>query len=292
MSLGPPSMGPGGLPPPFHIIERPSVHRPAPSGPTMSSSQGLGLPPYFHPSHQLHQGHQQGPGAPGFQTSRASSPQPPFTHSLPPTGAALVRNRSPHLPILPTLQPRHIGTFVFPRTPFPFLDFPSPPVDPAVGEPAPALLSEKETREIRATIYIPTGFLPACRPKRPRIWGGSPIPSFRPLFATPQLIHHMQSGMSYSFMRPHPSEIHGTRRVYTDDSDLFLCALHAGLVSWSTTQQARKDGKDLRLEVRLSREARFVGGPGSKYLGTQDGTSGSIFLLFIKPQHELGQRRC
>ena len=64
------------------------------------------------------------------------------------------------------------------------------------------------------------------------------------------------------------------RRVYTYDSDLFLCALHSGWVSWSATRQARKEGKDLRLEMRLSKEARFVGGFGAKFVGVPEGQEG------------------
>lgn len=61
--------------------------------------------------------------------------------------------------------------------------------------------------------------------------------------------------------------MNGLRRVYTDDSDLFLCVMHAGWVRWSGVREARKEGRDLRVEVRLTREARFVGGFGSCYLG-------------------------
>ena len=50
--------------------------------------------------------------------------------------------------------------------------------------------------------------------------------------------------------------------MYTDDSDVFLCALHAGWVSWSAARKARREGRDLRVEVRLTREARFIGGLG------------------------------
>lgn len=64
------------------------------------------------------------------------------------------------------------------------------------------------------------------------------------------------------------------RRVYTDDSDLFLCALHAGWVSWSATRQARREGKDLRLELRLTKEPRYVGGLGARYVGTPEGQDG------------------
>ncbi|EKM50690.1 uncharacterized protein PHACADRAFT_264097 [Phanerochaete carnosa HHB-10118-sp] len=171
---------------------------------------------------------------------------------------------------MPTLKPRNLGTFVHPRLPFPFLDFPAPPTD-LVTSPAPVPAVEKETRELHATILIPSVFIPTEKPRRPRIWGGALVPSFSPLFATPQLITHLQSGLSYGFMRPHPYEIYGMRRVYTDDSDMFLCALHAGWITWSMARKAHKEGKDLRLEVRLSRESRYPGGLGSKFMGPTDG---------------------
>ncbi|KIP07127.1 hypothetical protein PHLGIDRAFT_89959, partial [Phlebiopsis gigantea 11061_1 CR5-6] len=112
------------------------------------------------------------------------------------------------------------------------------------------------------------------RPQRPRIWGGALVPNFSPLFPAPQRISHLQGGMPYGNPRPHPLEMYGTRRVYTDDSDLFLCALHSGWVSWTATRQARKEGKDLRLELRLSKEARFVGGLGAKFVGIPEGQAG------------------
>ncbi|KAF9454376.1 hypothetical protein P691DRAFT_637371, partial [Macrolepiota fuliginosa MF-IS2] len=43
------------------------------------------------------------------------------------------------------------------------------------------------------------------------------------------------------------------RRIYTDDSDLFMCALHSGWITWSASARARDKGKDLRIEVRLIR---------------------------------------
>ncbi|KAJ2963841.1 hypothetical protein NUW54_g14262 [Trametes sanguinea] len=80
--------------------------------------------------------------------------------------------------------------------------------------------------------------------------------------ATGQLPSTTDEGVLAAFA-PQPSEIRDGRRVYTDDSDLFLCALHSGWVSWSMARRARREGKDLRLEVRLTREARFVGGLGN-----------------------------
>ncbi len=41
----------------------------------------------------------------------------------------------------------------------------------------------------------------------------------------------------------------------------------AGWVRWSSTRAARREGRDLRIDVRLTREARYVGGFGSAYVG-------------------------
>ncbi|KAF9560088.1 hypothetical protein CPC08DRAFT_492123 [Agrocybe pediades] len=43
------------------------------------------------------------------------------------------------------------------------------------------------------------------------------------------------------------------RRVYTDDSDIFLCAVHSGWLTWSGARKARARGRDLRIEVRVLR---------------------------------------
>ncbi|KIY49928.1 hypothetical protein FISHEDRAFT_40283, partial [Fistulina hepatica ATCC 64428] len=45
----------------------------------------------------------------------------------------------------------------------------------------------------------------------------------------------------------------GLRRLYTDDSDLFLCALHSGWVTWSQAQRERTQGRDMRIEMRVLR---------------------------------------
>ncbi|KAI0339675.1 hypothetical protein BDW22DRAFT_1335810 [Trametopsis cervina] len=223
-------------------------------------------PQHQHPSHHPMSMH---PHAPPISHSQRRASPPPFASTLAPNNAYMQsQSPRPHLP--PSLPPVHIGTFVYPRTPFPFLDFPPPPSD-AINTPnGPVTFMEKEIREIRATVYIPSGFLPTKRPREPKIWGGALIPSFAPLFTTPQLVTHMQSGMPYDYRRLRTSGLHGLRRVYTDDSDLFLCALHAGWVKWSSARAARKEGKDLKLEVRLTREARYVGGFGSHYVGGSD----------------------
>ena len=43
------------------------------------------------------------------------------------------------------------------------------------------------------------------------------------------------------------------RRVYTDDSDIFLCAIHSGWLTWSGARKARARGRDLRIELRVLR---------------------------------------
>ncbi len=271
VALGPHSMvPPGGMPPPPYgpvMSERiPGSHKMQPK-----MSNGLGpsqaiqnqLPPQRNMSLHPH-AHAIGNSPSGYPPRR--TPPLPFANLMNPNASSFMQPHSPRPPIGPTLPPLNLGIFVFPHTPFPFLDFPSPPPDVGQGSNVPPV-TEKDVREIRATIFIPNGFLPTQKPKRPRLWGGAPIPSFSPLFASPQLVNHLQSGMSYGFRRPHPLEIHGTRRVYTDDSDLFLCALHAGWVTWSKLRHAKDNGKDLRLEVRLTREARYVGGFGAAHKG-------------------------
>ncbi|EPT02937.1 hypothetical protein FOMPIDRAFT_145342, partial [Fomitopsis schrenkii] len=66
------------------------------------------------------------------------------------------------------------------------------------------------------------------------------------------------------------------RRVYTDDSDLFLCALHAGLLTWSETRRAKGEGKDLRIDVKITKEVRFIGGFGSRCVNEPGFRSGGV----------------
>ncbi|KAI0331683.1 hypothetical protein GY45DRAFT_1248347 [Cubamyces sp. BRFM 1775] len=195
-----------------------------------------------------------GPGGPLGYPSRRPSPPPFHPAPPPPAAASFVFPRSTTPPPTLILPIRHLGIYIHPRTPFPFLDFPGPINE--TGAPSDPV-------DIRATIYIPSSFIPSHRPARPRIWGGGLIPAVPPLTGGQRQLVQQFSGGHPGYGRPEPMEIRDGRRVYTDDSDLFLCALHSGWVSWSMARRARRERKDLRLEVRLTREARYVGGLGS-----------------------------
>ncbi|KAI0317259.1 hypothetical protein OF83DRAFT_1058964, partial [Amylostereum chailletii] len=109
---------------------------------------------------------------------------------------------------------------------------PAPPPKPAAylgvwtwpATPFPYPFTAKDAarereQELRATLLFPSGCLPSPRPKHPRVWGGGLHPQAPP------------------------------RRVYTDDSDVLACAVHAGFVGWSTLAQAKADGSDLKVDV-------------------------------------------
>ncbi|CDO69680.1 hypothetical protein BN946_scf184851.g68 [Trametes cinnabarina] len=284
--MGTPGMahlpGPGEVPPQFAQDREAQFRQGSSKGASQSSlSHIIPVQQHQHPSQLLdhHPGphpHQMGPGShlrqhaadtygpagPMGYSSRRPSP-PSFHHSLAPprpVAISLVFPRSATPPPTLILPVRHVGTFVYPRTPFPFLEFPGPVTE--TGAPADPV-------DFRATIYIPSRFIPYTRPARPRIWGGGLIPAVPPLTGIQRQLVQQFSGGHPGYGRPEPSEIRDGRRVYTDDSDLFLCALHSGWISWSMARRARREGKDLRLEVRLTREARFVGGLGSP-LRTRD----------------------
>ncbi|KAF8202422.1 hypothetical protein BJ912DRAFT_442004 [Pholiota molesta] len=143
--------------------------------------------------------------------------------------------------------------------------------------------------ETRTTILIPNGFIPTEKPLRPRIWGGGgfdPNPHPRP--PLPMRSRSGRKGKvgasangkrtrpplsaktSHNANSADPSSASGsitlngkprqqsmrsrrTRRVYTDDSDVFLCAVHSGWLTWSGARKARARGRDLRIEVRVLR---------------------------------------
>ncbi|KXN90677.1 hypothetical protein AN958_03962 [Leucoagaricus sp. SymC.cos] len=163
----------------------------------------------------------------------------------------------------------NLGTFVYPNTPFPYhfdvgewigvngalAKDGEKKEDAAVKDKDEAKEKEKENGkegeqttsqkeeaddmldvETQATIVIPNGYIPREKPRKPAIWGG---------------------GVIDSPARPKK------RRIYTDDSDLFLCALHSGWLTWTASARARDRGQDLRIEVRIIRCAGA--GAGSVY---------------------------
>lgn len=99
--------------------------------------------------------------------------------------------------------------------------------------------------ETRATILIPNGYIPREKPPDPHIWGGGVIG--RPIDPQRQAPPTPKQDKPDSPARPKK------RRIYTDDSDLFLCALHSGWLTWSASARARDKGKDIRIEVRIIR---------------------------------------
>lgn len=81
---------------------------------------------------------------------------------------------------------------------------------------------------------------------------------------------------SYPFSQPQGQE----RRIYTDDSDLPTCAVHAGFVRWCDLAEGRRRGKDMKVLIRIvvpSSAAvpasssigigKYVGGEGARWRG-------------------------
>ena len=167
--------------------------------------------------------------------------------------------------------------------PFPFFDFPEKVIvnvdkDGALvpdevlanenNDPVRAamldemMVLEKEVdREVRATVILPCGLLYDELPtmfskgqsgwKGLNLWGGGIIPRGGTTPAEAQ-----SSGPTI-----------GGRRVYTDDSDLALCVLHSGFVNMGGMRKAKANKMSMKIEVKLSREGRFVGGFGAPYHG-------------------------
>ncbi|KAH6915800.1 hypothetical protein BKA70DRAFT_1253812 [Coprinopsis sp. MPI-PUGE-AT-0042] len=129
--------------------------------------------------------------------------------------------------------------------------------------------------ETRVTVVIPNGHVPDEKPRQLKIWGGGIFP---PLNGEPQWPNHRaknpadlqtttSSGEPLSVDERkaaakfrHKSELevmqrYRARRIYTDDSDLFLCCLHSGWVTWKGAKRARRKGLDLKVEVRVLRVA-------------------------------------
>jgi hypothetical protein len=142
-------------------------------------------------------------------------------------------------------------------------------------------------REVHATILIPPGFLPSQGMERSGL-SGDPVPSTGPVRiwggGLIQTILDSHSGMligvrDESVMYPTPAPgpgsgegKDGARRVYTDDSDVLLAAVHAGRVGWTQVRAAKARGEAVRVHVAVvgapgqgsrSRRSRRGGGSGS-----------------------------
>ena len=123
------------------------------------------------------------------------------------------------------------------------------------------ILEREVDREVRATVIFPWDLLYDELPtmfskgesgwKGLNLWGGGIIPRGG---TTPAETHHSAPTI-------------GGRRVYTDDSDLALCALHSGFVNMGGMRKARANKMSMKVEVKLTREGRFVGGFGAVYHG-------------------------
>ena len=247
----------------------------------MLSMNGPGLSPLDHYNHHInhnqrtsHLHHSQSLPVlpPPSIITRPSSPQISHpVHLFPPSAPE---------PVVPGV---HLGVFVYPRLPFPFFDFPekvivnvdkdgalvpdevlanenNDPVKAAMLEDM-MILEREVDREVRATIILPWGLLYDELPtmfskgesgwKGLNLWGGGIIPRGGTTPAEAQ-----SSGPTI-----------GGRRVYTDDSDLALCVLHSGFVNMGSMRKAKTNKMSMKIEVKLSREGRFVGGFGAAYHG-------------------------
>lgn len=95
--------------------------------------------------------------------------------------------------------------------------------------------------DTQCSIVIPSGHLLTSKPDRPRIWGGG-------LFTPVHELYRQERGEP-----SRPPTARPRRRVYTDDSEPFLCALHAGFITWSGAKKAQAKGWDLKLDIRVIR---------------------------------------
>ncbi|KAI6097667.1 hypothetical protein EDD16DRAFT_1667523 [Pisolithus croceorrhizus] len=152
----------------------------------------------------------------------------------------------------------NVGVYVWPRTPFPYY-FPEHIPSPIAEDGNTVTAGAPVPTELRLTVIIPPTFLPPCRPPKFRLWGGGlpPPPPFLPSAAISPL---------------------SRRRVYTDDSNVIECAVHAGLLTWSGVARAKREGRAvqvvLALVPTLSSASGAVRGPAGTD-GNGNGTNGA-----------------
>ncbi|KAJ7781925.1 hypothetical protein DFH07DRAFT_1055458 [Mycena maculata] len=190
------------------------------------------------------------------------------------------------------------------------------PVSPTTGAPADAVDGKGTDDELlaldtRVTLLLPAAHLPAGRPTAaPRVWGGG-LPGAgvgladRPPHAHPYPAGHGPPPASHP---SHPSHSHHShahahsqsqsqfhshvnanqpperRRLYTDDSEPLGAAVHAGRVRWSQVARARREGRDVGLDLRVVRvlgasgtvTRGWGGGGGREVRGRKEGMKDAL----------------
>ncbi|EJD07521.1 uncharacterized protein FOMMEDRAFT_164472 [Fomitiporia mediterranea MF3/22] len=271
-----------------------------------SHSQSLPPPSQPHPLSSPGSMHAQGhphmhPSPYRVPPPHQGYPPPPMHYNEvppPPVPMALQPMPAPSPPMQEPLAepPVHLGTFIFPNTPFPYF-FPArtnsdsrraPNISPGQSQSKkstrqePDHVIEHRDRTTHVTILVPSTHLPSSLPTdgRPRIWGGTPLPVIDPWGNYTNFANRSSAG---------------ARRLYTDDSNIALCALHSGRVSLPGLQRARKAGLDLSIRLALYRDiGRYIGGvsafaDGGAAEGAPDVDVGLKQLLNLKSSREIGE---
>jgi hypothetical protein len=133
--------------------------------------------------------------------------------------------------------------------------------------------------EVRVTVLIPSSFLPTSRPHKLRLWGGGLLPpppvQLWPVHANlnnnaagngagPSSTSNTSGPGTTNTPNPLPTSYHPMhaprRRIYTDDSDILACAVHAGLLTWSAVSRAQRDEKDIKIVLGVVPTVSSFGG--------------------------------
>ncbi|KAG1812903.1 uncharacterized protein BJ212DRAFT_438758 [Suillus subaureus] len=175
----------------------------------------------------------------------------------------------------------NLGSWVLPALPFPWFFGDHMPCMKQGGAQEIGKDGLVVPPEVRLTVLIPTSFLPVSRPHKLRLWGGGLLPpppiQFWPVHTNLSNAAANGSGPSGSSATPNPSgsvarttpnpalptyhPMHAPRRrVYTDDSNVLACAVHAGLLTWSAVSRAKQDGKDIKIVLGVVPTVSSYGG--------------------------------
>ncbi|KAL5536979.1 hypothetical protein ACEPAF_802 [Sanghuangporus sanghuang] len=249
----------GSMQPPHQVHHQQSLPPPHQSRPS-SSANGLHGQGQLHANPYRHM--------PSGLPPQNYPPPPMQYNEVPPPPVPMALQPMPHpspppRELTPAERPLYLGTYVFPRIPFPYF-FPSwsememctlnvgPGQSKKVARREAELAADHKDRPTHVTILVPSAHLPSSLPTdgRSRIWGGAPLSIPNPWVP---YVNYM-------------SRSHGAnaRRIYTDDSDLVLCALHSGRISWAGLKRARAAGLDLSIRFALHRDVgRYIGGPSA-----------------------------